>query len=245
RGRGSLRGLGLEPAGFVPPAWLAREDGHGAVRDAGLGFSEDERSIRLFPAGRRVASPAVRWSARTPVRAWGSVAAGGLAVEPVQDGATIDAGGVTMTALHTPGHASDHLCFFLEGAASLFAGDNILGEGTAVIAPPDGNMRAFLASLDRLDRLRIDRIYPGHFRPLDGGNEVIRELIRHRRERESMIVASLADGPLTIEEIVARVYVDTPAQLHPIARYSVQAHLEMLRAEGRAFARDDRWSAVP
>jgi predicted deacetylase len=74
RGLGSLRALGLEPGGFVPPAWLAREDGHTAVCDAGLGFSEDERSVRLFPAGRRVASPAVRWSARTPVRAWGSVA---------------------------------------------------------------------------------------------------------------------------------------------------------------------------
>ena len=74
RGLRSLRAIGLEPAGFVPPAWLAREDGHGAARDAGLGFSEDERSIRLFPSGRRVPSPAVRWSARTPVRAWGSVA---------------------------------------------------------------------------------------------------------------------------------------------------------------------------
>jgi hypothetical protein len=74
RGLGALRALGLEPAGFVPPAWLAREDGHAAVRDAGLGFSEDERSVRLFPAGRRVPSPAVRWSARTLVRAWGSVA---------------------------------------------------------------------------------------------------------------------------------------------------------------------------
>jgi len=74
RGLGSLRALGLEPAGFVPPGWLAREDGHAAVRDAGLGFSEDERSIRLFPLGRRVPSPAVRWSARTPVRACGSVA---------------------------------------------------------------------------------------------------------------------------------------------------------------------------
>lgn len=73
RGLGSLRALGLEPAGFVPPAWLAQEDGHAAVCDAGLGFSEDERSIRLFPAGRRIVSPAVRWSARTPVRAWGSV----------------------------------------------------------------------------------------------------------------------------------------------------------------------------
>ncbi|HUQ14634.1 MAG TPA: DUF2334 domain-containing protein [Gemmatimonadales bacterium] len=74
RGLGSLRALGLEPAGFVPPAWLAREEGHAAVRDAGLGFSEDDRSVRLFPAGRRVPSPAVRWSARTPVWAWGSVA---------------------------------------------------------------------------------------------------------------------------------------------------------------------------
>jgi predicted deacetylase len=77
RGLGSLRALGLEPAGFVPPAWRALEDGHAAVRDAGLGFSEDERSIRLFPAGRRLASPAVRWSARTPVRAWGSVVVAG------------------------------------------------------------------------------------------------------------------------------------------------------------------------
>ena len=74
RGVSALRTLGLEPAGFVPPAWLAREEGHAAVRDAGLGFSEDERSVRVFPAGRRIASPAVRWSARTPARAWGSVA---------------------------------------------------------------------------------------------------------------------------------------------------------------------------
>jgi predicted deacetylase len=74
RGLTFLRWLGLEPAGFVAPAWLAGEEGHAAVREAGLGFSEDERSILLFPDGRRVASPAVRWSARTPARAWGSVA---------------------------------------------------------------------------------------------------------------------------------------------------------------------------
>ncbi|MGH7578821.1 MAG: DUF2334 domain-containing protein, partial [Gemmatimonadales bacterium] len=74
RGLRSLRGLGLEPAGFIPPGWLARDDCHAAVHDAGLGFSEDARSIRLFPAGRRVWSPAVRWSARTAARAWGSVA---------------------------------------------------------------------------------------------------------------------------------------------------------------------------
>ena len=74
RGRHRLRALGLEPVGFVPPAWLAREDGHGAAGRAGLGFSEDQHAIRLFPSGRRVASPVVRWSARTPLRAWGSLA---------------------------------------------------------------------------------------------------------------------------------------------------------------------------
>jgi len=179
-----------------------------------------------------------------PVRAWGTELAGGLPVESVADGMEIDAGGVALTAWYTPGHASDHLCFFLDGAASLFSGDNILGEGTAVIAPPDGDMRAFLSSLRRLDPLRIDRIYPGHFRPLDGGNEVIRQLIQHRLDRESMIVESLGAGPLTIEQIVERVYVDTPAQLHPVARYSVQAHLEMLSAEGRVRSEDDEWSTV-
>jgi predicted deacetylase len=74
RGRARLRALGLEPVGFVPPAWLAREAGFRAAGAAGFGFSEDDRSIRLFRSGRRLASPVVRWSARTPVRAWGSLA---------------------------------------------------------------------------------------------------------------------------------------------------------------------------
>jgi uncharacterized protein len=74
RGLQSLRALGFDPAGFVPPSWLARRETHAAAHDAGLGFSEDARSIRLFPGDRRVGSPAIRWSARTPLRAWGSVA---------------------------------------------------------------------------------------------------------------------------------------------------------------------------
>lgn len=74
RGLARLRALGLAPVGFVPPAWLARDEGHQAAGIAGLAFSEDERSIRLFPSGRRLASPVVRWSGRSSVRAWGSVA---------------------------------------------------------------------------------------------------------------------------------------------------------------------------
>jgi predicted deacetylase len=77
RGLERMRGLGLEPTGFVPPAWLAREETHLAAAACGLRFTEDDRSIRLFPSGRRIPSPVVRWSARTPVRAWGSVAVAG------------------------------------------------------------------------------------------------------------------------------------------------------------------------
>lgn len=76
RGRARLQGLGLEPVGFVPPAWLARAEGHRAAGGAGLAFSEDDRAIHCFPSGRRLPSPVVRWTSRTPVRAWGSVAVG-------------------------------------------------------------------------------------------------------------------------------------------------------------------------
>ena len=88
------------------------------------------------------------------------------------DSDRIEVGGGELRAVHAPGHASDHLCFYLEGAASLFAGDNVLGRGTAVIAPPDGEMRAYLASLRKLRERHISRIYPGHHDPLDGGDQV-------------------------------------------------------------------------
>jgi glyoxylase-like metal-dependent hydrolase (beta-lactamase superfamily II) len=129
-------------------------------------------------------------------------------------------------------------------AASLFAGDNVLGEGTAVIAPPDGDMRAYMASLERLRSLELDRIFPGHFRPLDGGRAVIDGYIAHRRQREARILAALEDGPASMDEIVAIAYADTPAALHPVARYSAQAHLEMLESDGRARRIDDHWEAL-
>ncbi|HEV3473084.1 MAG TPA: MBL fold metallo-hydrolase [Actinomycetota bacterium] len=175
-----------------------------------------------------------------PVRAFGGADAGGVPVDPLTDGEVLEVPGARLTTIHAPGHASDHVCFFLEGTASLFAGDNILGEGTAVIAPPDGDMAAYLASLERLREMPIDRIYPGHFRPLDGGSAVIDGYIAHRRKREALILDALAE-PLTVEDVVERAYVDTPAHLHPVARYSALAHLEMLRAQGRVSRRGDKW----
>ncbi|MEA2452651.1 MAG: hypothetical protein QOG04_1361 [Actinomycetota bacterium] len=185
------------------------------------------------------AALAARTGAR--VRAFGMDLAGTAEVAPIEDGERFSSGSATLVAMHTPGHASDHLCFYVEGAASLFAGDNVLGEGTAVIAPPDGDMRAYMASLEKMRALHVDRIYPGHFRPLDGGRAVIDGYIEHRLEREAKIVAALSDGARTLDEVVAEAYRDTPSQLHPVARYSALAHLEKLVAENRVGLVDDRW----
>ncbi|MDQ3914545.1 MAG: MBL fold metallo-hydrolase [Actinomycetota bacterium] len=176
-----------------------------------------------------------------PVRAWGDAPLDGVTPRPLSEDETLRAGRAALRPLHTPGHASDHVCFYLEGAATLFSGDCILGEGTAVIAPPDGDMGDYLASLERLRDLHLDRIFPGHFRPLSGGRAVVDGYIEHRRARERRIVAALEDGPATLPEIVARAYDDTPAELHPAAAMSALAHLELLERGGRAESRDDRW----
>ena len=176
-----------------------------------------------------------------PVRAFGDEPAGRAPVVPLVDGEVIDAGNASLRALHTPGHALDHLCFYLEGAASLFAGDNVLGEGTAVIAPPDGNMRDYLASLRRLRELHIDRIYPGHFRPLDGGAAVIDGYLAHRARRRAAVLDAVSAEARSVEDIVAVVYRDTPAHLHPVAAYQVLAMLEMLEEDGEVTASGGNW----
>lgn len=176
------------------------------------------------------------------IRAFGPEDAGGAPVVAIVDGDIVSAGGTSLRTLHCPGHSSDHLCWWMEGAATLFAGDNVLGEGPAVIAPPDGSMRDYLASLHRLLELHIDRIYPGHFRWLDGGSEILQGYIDHRLERERQVLDALASGGMKIEDIVARVYTDTPQHLHPVAAYSVLAHLEMLEAEEKVEREKDLWS---
>lgn len=180
-----------------------------------------------------------------PVRAFGTEDAGGIAVQPLVDGEVLSLGSVDLEVLHTPGHASDHVCFYARKAASLFAGDNVLGEGTAVIAPPDGNMADYLSSLERLRTLHIDRIYTGHFRPLDGGRAIIDGYIAHRLEREEKIMAALSEEPTDLDAIVSRAYSDTPVELHPIARYSALAHLDKLEADDRVRQVDNRWAATP
>lgn len=189
--------------------------------------------------GVRALTEALR--TRVPVRAWTDAPVDGIVPQPLAEGEVLHAGGAALRVLHTPGHASDHVCFYLEGAATLFAGDCILGEGTAVIAPPDGDMGDYVRSLERLRELHLDRIFPGHFRALSGGRAVVEGYIEHRKARERRIVAALEGGAATLPEVVARAYDDTPPELHPAAALSALAHLELLAREGRAESRDGRW----
>ncbi len=177
-----------------------------------------------------------------PVRAFGPDPIAGLDVEPLADGDTVVFPGGRLIALHTPGHASDHLCFSMEGTATLFSGDAILGEGTAVIAPPDGNMADYMRTLRRLFELDLDRIFPGHWRPLMGGRRVIEGYIDHREARGLSILSAIRQGAKNLDAIVEQVYVDTPTAMHGAASYSALAHLEMMEGEGLVTRAGDGWS---
>jgi len=153
----------------------------------------------------------------------------------IDDGDTVEAAEFTLHALHTPGHAADHLCYFMEPEGILFAGDQIMAGTTVVIAPPDGDMGAYLRSLERLRELPLKAIAPGHGWLLEQPRAAIQEIIDHRLGRERMIADTLHEiGPARVEELVARIYTDVPKALHPYAAESVFAHLLKLKAEGRA-----------
>jgi glyoxylase-like metal-dependent hydrolase (beta-lactamase superfamily II) len=157
------------------------------------------------------------------------------------DNDRISFGGGELKVLHTPGHESGHCCFYESGDKVLFSGDNILGYGTAVIRPPDGDMTHYLRSLERLLEFEIDLILPGHG-PLIGKPEAkIREYIKHRLEREQQVLNALRNGRNTIGDITQMIYVDVSPALQRVAEFSVQAHLEKLMREGRVRQETNRY----
>jgi glyoxylase-like metal-dependent hydrolase (beta-lactamase superfamily II) len=152
------------------------------------------------------------------------------------DGDAIEATEFVLRALHTPGHASNHLCFLLEQERMLFSGDHIMEGSTVVIRPPDGDMTAYLAQLERLKALRprLRSIAPGHGNLIGQPVAKIDEYLTHRRAREQAIFEALrATETATVDDLVTAVYTDVPEHLHPIARWSVWAHLRKLAGEGR------------
>jgi glyoxylase-like metal-dependent hydrolase (beta-lactamase superfamily II) len=154
-------------------------------------------------------------------------------IDDLRDGQTIEGDGVTLVPIHTPGHASDHLCYYLVEEKALFSGDVILSGSTSVIPAGDGDLADYMASLRRLQGLDIRRIYSAHGPVIEDGPGRIAEYIAHRMDRERQILEALGDGLRTIPDMVARIYADVDVRLHKVAAGSVESHLKKLARDGR------------
>ena len=151
----------------------------------------------------------------------------------MEDGAEIETDGFTLKALHTPGHTANHLAFALAGTPYLLSGDHVMGWSTTIVAPPDGSMGDYMASLEKLLN-RPESIYlPGHGGHIASAHGFVRGIRSHRRMRERAILERLEAGDRTIAEMVAVIYRTTAANLHGAAALSVLAHLEDLVARGK------------
>ena len=152
------------------------------------------------------------------------------------DGEALQGDGYTLRALATPGHTMNHLCFALPEENALFSGDHVMAWSTSIVAPPDGSMAAYMASLDKL-RGRSEAVYwPGHGGPVNEPQRFVRALAHHRRQREVSILNCLREGPCTVADIVARIYEALDPRLRGAAALSVFAHLEDLCGRGEARA---------
>jgi glyoxylase-like metal-dependent hydrolase (beta-lactamase superfamily II) len=159
----------------------------------------------------------------------------------LRDGDQIEGSEFRLTAVHTPGHASNHLCYLLEEERTLFSGDHVMNGSTVVIRPPDRDMSAYLAQLERLKSMRLRAIAPGHGDLIDDPIAKLDEYLEHRRLREQIVLAALAEhGPATTAELLPVVYadIDGPEERFEMARHSMWAHLRKLAAEGTVSAPD-------
>ncbi|HEX4153308.1 MAG TPA: MBL fold metallo-hydrolase [Steroidobacteraceae bacterium] len=164
-------------------------------------------------------------------------------LEPV-DGETLELGDVTLTAIFTPGHASNCVCYLLARERLVFTGDHVLGGVSPVILPPDGDMSAYLDSLDKLGRYDFEYIAPGHGDLMSRGKRVLEMLRAHRMGRERKVLAGLAT-PATLDALTPAVYDDVPADRHVWARFTLEAHLIKLEREGKVVEKDGLWQLVP
>jgi glyoxylase-like metal-dependent hydrolase (beta-lactamase superfamily II) len=182
------------------------------------------RVLKMMPVGR--ARPA-----QIPADA---------AITPLADGDVVETEGARLRAYWTPGHARDHLCFYLEEERALFTGDVVLGAGTTVI-PDDGDLGDYLASLRRLVALDLDVIFPAHGPAIRNPREKITQYLDHRALRDRQILEGLRAGLTTVEALVASIYADIPQMLHFAAGMSVRAHLRKLEREGLVTRDGEAW----
>ena len=167
----------------------------------------------------------------------------------LRDGETVAGDGATLVPIHTPGHASDHLCYWMPEERALFSGDLILAGSTTVIPDEDGDLGQYLDSLRRVQALGVRRIYPAHGPVIEDAPGKIQEYLDHRMLRERQILDALGAGTHTIPEIVRAIYADVPVALHGHAAMSVHSHLKKLKeenhvAEERFAGAPSRWTLV-
>ena len=153
----------------------------------------------------------------------------------LKDGDIFEEPEFTLKVVHTPGHASNHLCYILEEEEFIFTGDHIMNGSTVVIGPPDGNMKQYLDSLEKLKQFKLSKIAPGHGEVLDSTHEVAEWIINHRLQREGKVAEALKEATKgNPESLVARVYDDVDSSLFPIAKASLLAHLIKLEEDNIA-----------
>jgi glyoxylase-like metal-dependent hydrolase (beta-lactamase superfamily II) len=160
----------------------------------------------------------------------------------LRDGDRVSGPDWTLVAVATPGHTSNHLCFALEESGALFTGDHVMGWSTSVVAPPDGDMAAYMASLEKL-HCREDRVfYPAHGPQVDKPRQLVRGMIGHRRQRERQILKLMGEGLNAIADLVPRMYKGVDQRLWPAAGRSVLAHLIDLEQRGKVTRRLEEWT---
>lgn len=133
-----------------------------------------------------------------------------------------------LTVVHTPGHSHDHLCLWHAESRTLFCGDLMAGTGSILIAPPDGDLAAYVSSLQRVHTLNASRILPGHGPEILEPQAKIEEYLAHRSEREARVVAAMKAGAFSVEAIASKAYADVPRSMRHYAELAVQAHLDKL-----------------
>ncbi len=163
----------------------------------------------------------------------------------LSDGDKLETDEFVIEAIHTPGHASNHLCYRHVGTNWVFTGDHVIDGATVVIDPPDGNMTHYLESLEKLKTLRADALLPGHGERIDAPDEAIDRIIQHRLAREAKVLAAVEAHPhLTTRELVPFVYEDVAEKLYGWAERSLQAHLIKLESDLSTTMETGRWKIL-